>query len=107
MSQNNTFTQKPITEPIRKFRLIDALMLAETGQPLTDEQLSELYRQRVELEKFLAKQPKKTFVLTKEDGERGHVNRVVTAKCMAEVAANRANKGWEITPDGEFELAEN
>lgn len=73
-------------------KLNQFLFDAATGKNLSEPEISEAYKAMRELQNIFKALPKKAFTLTKGDKERK-----VSATCMAEIEANPANKGWEVS----------
>lgn len=73
-------------------KLNQFLFDAATGKNLSESEISEAYTAMRDLQNIFKSLPKKTFTLTKGDKERK-----ISATCTAEIKANPANKGWEVS----------
>lgn len=79
---------------MKRLSTLDLLMIVATGGILTEEQFNQLYLNNREVLAIIESREKREFILRKE----GKVDRTVKARCVAEIEANPACKGWEIVP---------
>lgn len=73
-------------------KLNQFLFDAATGKKLSESEIGEAYTAMHDLQNIFKALPKKPFTLRKNGKERK-----VSATCMAEIKANPANKGWEVS----------
>ncbi len=83
---------------MKRLSTLDLLMIVATGGILTEEQFNQLYLDNKDVLAVIESREKREFILRKE----GKADRIVKARCAAEIEANPTCKGWEIVPATEL-----